>query len=71
MQHKTDYERKSRLLRENDKKKNWRQSMLTTFLADSTQGGLALQYTTAILHMNHLFIKYRKCAVISKKLLDV
>lgn len=33
-------------------------------------GGLALQYNTAILHMHHLFIKYRKLTAISKTLLD-
>lgn len=34
--------------------------MLWSFLADGDTGGLALQYGTAILHMHHLFIKYRK-----------
>lgn len=33
-------------------------------------GGLALQYSTAILHMHHLFIKYIKWATISRTLLD-
>lgn len=33
-------------------------------------GGLALQYSTAILDMHHLFSRYRKWTAICKTLLD-
>lgn len=41
-------------------KENWRKSMLGTFFGRRHMRGLALQYSTTILHMHQLFIKYRK-----------